>query len=372
MPEATETGVLQGDLLESAGVAPEGGVTQPEAPTGNEAAPKTDANHAESSPAEGVKTPSPLDAVMKALGREAESEASPAEGSEAQDQDTSKPKDEAAAAEDALQQPIPESEDAKLPFAKHPRFKQLLTQRNEFKAKAEQYDAKLKDLEPKAQHFDQLTKYAASANFTSEDFRDLLHMGRLMKNDPIAFYEAFKGQWGEIERMVGARLPDDLQRKVNDGLIDEESAQELARKRGEAAMNGERVERITKQTAQQREQAERQALERQQQELVTGLQNTANRWEAQWKGSDPDYAIKQPLVQEKIELAVFRTPPTSAEEALAIFNKAKAEVDAQIKRLRPAPSKVSPTGSGTSVNARGTPRDPVDAAMMALENMGSR
>ena len=365
MAEATEGGE-QGDLLATA--APEGGVEAPETPAGSEAAPITDAS-AESSPAEGVKKPSQLDAVMKALGVDEGAEASPAAESASQDKDTS---DGAAAPADEATPAAQESEDAKLPFAKHPRFKQLLTQRNEFKAKVSEYDAKLKALEPKAQHFEQLTQYAAAANFTSKDFQDLLHMGRLMKNDPIAFHEAFKAQWAEIEQLVGARLPDDLERKVNDGLIDEESARELARKRSEAALNGERVERITRQTAEQREAAERQTQERQQQDLVSGLQSTANRWEQQWKVSDPDYAIKQPLVQEKIELALFKKPPTSAEEALAIFNQAKSEVDAQIKRLRPTPGSVRPTGSGTSVNARGVPKDPLDAAMAALENMGSR
>lgn len=370
MPGATETGGEQGDLL-AAAATPEGGVETPETPAGSEAAPVTDAQPSASSTDEGVKKPSQLDAVMKALGRDAGTEASPAAESEDQDKDTPDPDGKAAPADEAQPAAL-EGEDAKLPFARHPRFRQLLTQRNEFKAKATEVEAKLKALEPKAQHFEQLTQYAVAANFTSKDFQDLLHMGRLMKNDPIAFHEAFRGQWAEIEKLVGARLPDDLERKVNDGLMDEESARELARKRGEASLNGERAERITRQTAQEREQAASQAQERQQQELVSNLQSTANRWEAQWKGSDPDYAIKQPLVQEKIELALFKKPPATAEEALAIFNQAKKEVDEQIKRLRPATAPIRPTGSGTSVNAKGVPKDPIDAAMMAIENMGSR
>jgi hypothetical protein len=370
MAEATEGGE-QGDLL-AAAAAPEGGVETPEAPAGSEAAaPVTDAQPSASSTDEGVKKPSQLDAVMKALGREDGAEASPAAESEDQDKDTPDPDGKAAPADEAPPAAL-EGEDAKLPFARHPRFRQLLTQRNEFKAKASEIEAKLKVLEPKAQHFEQLTQYAVAANFTSKDFQDLLHMGRLMKNDPIAFHEAFKSQWAEIEQLVGARLPEDLERKVNDGLIDEESARELARKRGEASLNGERAERITRQTAQEREQAASRDHERQQQELVSNLQGTANRWEAQWKGSDPDYAIKQPLVQEKIELALFKKPPASPEEALAIFNQAKKDVDEQIKRLRPPPGSVRTTGSGTSVNAKGVPKDPIDAAMMAIENMGSR
>ncbi len=358
MAEATEGAGEHGDLLAGA---------IPDAQSSDSSPDKTDVAAA-SSAVEGGKQPSQLDAVMAALGDRAE--ASPAEETAGQDKDTSKPE---GAAEDA-EQPV-DGEDAKLPFSSHPRFKQLLArdkERRQLKAEIEPMRTRVTELEPKAKHFDALTNYAKQAGFTQDDFTNLLHLGRLMKNDPIAFHKAFAPHWSEIETMVGERLPADLQQKVEAGTIDEETARELARKRGEAALAGGRVERMTAQSAQERQEADRQAAERQTTELISSLQASANAWEAQWKSSDPDYAKKQPLVQERIELALYKSPPKTVDEAVSLFNKARKDVEAQIGQLLPARQSIRPMNSGTSVQTQGAPKNELDAAMIGLENMGRR
>lgn len=366
MPEGTEVTGQQGDLL--AGASTEGAVKAPESTTGNQAATGTDVAAA-SSAAEGGKQPSQLDAVMAALGDGAD--ASPAAGTVGQDKDTLKPEGDAAA-QDA--EPA-ESEDAKLPFATHPRFKQLLAhskERKQLKAEVEPLRARVAELEPKAKTADSISNYAKQAGWTQEFFSNLLHMGRLMNDDPIAFYDAFKDQWGQIETMVGTRLPPDLQQKVNDGLMDEGSARELARQRSEAQLANTKLQRHTTQTAQERAEGVKREEQRQLEEFSNAAAGAASAWEKQWKSSDPDYAIKQPRVMKAIKLLMYENPPKSVEDAVALCNTARKEVEDDIRQLRPIPQAIRPNGSGTSVNAQGQPKDAVDAAMMALERMGSR
>lgn len=362
----TEVTVVPDVATDPAAPAATTDVQLPESSTGETAG--LDGSAASSAEGEQDQPKSELDAVLKALGRDPKPDgASPApENAEGKEQ----PKPAAAAVPDESAEPDAAA-DGKLSFANHPRFKQVLSQRARFKADAEKSAQRMKDLEPKAQHFDKLTQYAKSAGFTGEDFQNLLHMGRLMKNDPISFHEAFKAKWSEIETMVGTRLPPDLQMDVDGGHITAERAQELTLSRTKAELAEGRLRHFTRQTAAEHEAAE---SDRQQQAVETAINASgasASGWERQWKGSDPDYAKKQPHVKSRISeklmpLLVEGKIPTQG-EVLQICNDARKEVEAEMRAWFPQRTNIRTPNSGTTVDPKGEPANELAVARASLE-----
>lgn len=337
----------------------------PDSSTGETAV--TDGSAASSAEGGQDQPKSELEAVLKALGRDPKPEgASPApENAEGKE-----PAKAAATVTDENSEPDAAA-DGKLPFANHPRFKQVLSQRARFKADAEKHAQTLKDLEPKVRHFDSIVSFATESGWTQEYFQDLLHMGRLMNTDPISFYEAFKGQWSKIEEMVGAKLPADLQKQVTDGLLNPAAAKEVALLRTKSALSESNLRTINERNERSRQAAEK---DRQQQEIETAINASgasASGWERQWKGSDPDYAKKQPHVKSRISeklmpLLVEGKIPTQA-EVLQICNDARKEVEAEMRAWLPPRGTIRTPNSGTTVDPKGEPANELAIARQALE-----
>jgi hypothetical protein len=377
---ATEDAVSgdQADLLEplAAGTEGDGGSQesqQSDASTDDQSS--TDVADAEASTADGVKeAETPLEAVMAALGDDApdpspgsESEGKDTEQSEAKVAEGKEAKADDAEADDTDQEPEAQhAEDKLLPFADHPRFKQLLArdrERKQLKEELEPLKVQVTTLEPKAKHYDDIVKYAQQSNFGKDDFTNLLEMGRLMKNDPIAFHKAFQPHWAKIEEQAGARLPEDIQKRVTEGLLDPESAAELAKQRAQAQVSSVQASRATQQLSADREQTQRNDTERQQNERVNAIGSSVTAWEKQWKTSDPDYSRKQPLVMDRVMRLLQETPPTSTEDALALCSKAKTEIEAHLRSAMPTKPSIRPSNSGPSVDTKGQPATALDAAM---------
>lgn len=333
-----------------------------------------DAAGSESS-TEGEQQPSPrevkLEAVMKALGRDpkATAEATPADASAVQDQSATDP-----AADPAVDVDPNAEQDAKLPFAQHPRFKQVLTQRARFKAEAETLKSSLTSLEPKAKNYDSIVNYARSAGMTQEFVGDLFHMGKLMLEDPIKFHESFKAEWERIETMVGARLPPDLAELVRAGKLAPEVAKETALLRTRTELAEGRHKRTTEQAAAEREAAEKASREREIEEMSTAVGNSVSGWDRQWKGSDPDYAIKQPYVRDRIEvrlnaLLAKGELPSNA-DLLKLCNEVKEQVTKELKAILPKPGAIRTPNSGTTVaETTAVPNSKLQVARLALERM---
>ncbi len=378
MPEVTEN-ADQGDLLDTANaVSDDAGSQESQSESSTDS---TDVS-ADSSSAQDVKEPkSPLEAVMAALGEDSTDDSSESDSVEASDESEAKDadatEDKAEETEVEAEADEPESdeqhaEDKKLPFAEHPRFKQLLArdrERRELKRELEPLKEKLAALEPKVKVYDDIVRFTQQARFTGDDFSNLLTMGRLMKSDPIAFYEAFKPHWDKIEQQAGARLPDDLAAKVESGVIDAETAAELARKRAEAKVSGDRASMTAREMRAQADKEQQAEEQRKQTEFVNAIGNSVTAWEKSWKSSDPDYAKKQPFVMDRVMRLLQQTPPKSVQEAVDMCNKAKKAIDSELRSTLPQKQPVRPTNSGTSVDTKGEPKSALEAAEMALARM---
>lgn len=313
--------------------------TEPGVDAGTDAI-SQDANPAESSDAEQVtkepdaKPASLLDAVKAASKADAAAQSS----SEAKTED----KPETVAEEPKVDGEKPEDvPEEKLPFHKHPRWMQM--------------NRALKDLEPKAQAFEKITKITSDAGLSSEEVDNGFEMMALLKSDPAKALERLRPIMHALEGITGARLPDDLQQRVVQGRADPETAQELAQARYLQAQQVQRQEH-------EAVQAQRQA--------ASAMASTVTTLEQQWQATDVDYGKKAPLVmaQARALMAEFGNP-VNAEQATQLVTEAKRRVDESIRAMVPARPQVR-TLTGGAVAPRATPRPTTLADAVRLAARG--
>lgn len=307
---------------------------------------------AESSTAnEGAKEPvSALEAVKEALKKtEPEPEQDKADG-KSEESPTEEGKSEKAADESKGDE---DEEDSKLPFHKHPRWQQMKAERDSLK----QQVAELGEVKSKAEVFDRLTGAVQTAGLSAEEFDTGFEIMRQMKLNPMAAMEMLRPFYEQLASMTGHILPDDLQDKVDNGILDQQTASEIALLRTNSTL-----------TKQQLERRDQQDQQRQVQETSAQLASAANNWESQFKKADPDYAKKQPLIQARAaELIQQHGRPRTAEHVAILLNQAKGDVDKYLKGLVPNREPVrTVTGGSSNGVATEKPKSSIDAVRLAL------
>ena len=92
-----------------------------------------------------------------------------------------------------------------VPFHKHPRFKEVIDQRNKYREGAEQYE--------------QITGFLAQNNLSAEEAAQGFQIMALMKNDPAAALDALSPFVQQLGIQSGITMPGDIQSKVEDGYL---------------------------------------------------------------------------------------------------------------------------------------------------------
>lgn len=248
------------------------------------------------------------------------------------------------------------------PFHQHPRWQEMVRERNQHREQAE-------SLKPKAQEYDKIQRFMDDNGLDVQEVARNLKLAALMKHDPIQARDQLAQQMEQLDTFAGYRLPEDLSREVEDGFISQERAQELARLRNQNQFTQRRAEE-TQQQAQQREQQLQQERQRTQAEGVLRDQVSAiNSWEERIKAQDPDYSLLQPTVHRELRLMVRDTPPRSTEEATQLVQKAYDNAKAEARRFRPRKQEVRPgpssSQSGANQGAGNQPASFMDAIRQA-------
>jgi hypothetical protein len=304
----------------------------------------TDANPAESSTVdEGAKEPVDLLSVVKsAVEKPAEAAESPAAEGEVEAEAEVPPEGETEA-----------EDDADLPFHNHPRFKQLVSERNEFREGHEQYG--------------RITGFMSEHGLSGEEFSQGMGvMAAIKSGDPTLLGQArdyFQNGLQILNERLGHVLPDDLRERVEDGLIDEDTARELAQSRA--------AETLRTTQAEEREAADSQAEEvRARTALATSLATAVDGWERATKAADPDYSRKAELVETMCHAIVKRTGqvPDTAEKAVALAKEAYAEVNRQFKALLPPRRPIETTPRGSSTPTKAEPKSLREAIAQAANS----
>jgi hypothetical protein len=239
--------------------------------------------------------------------------------------------------------------DADLPFHTHPRWKQLNEER---KALAAERDT----LQEPAQRYQNITSFMDQHRLTPEEVAQGFEVMALLKSGKAEDLQRVMSEWMEpnyvrLQQQLGGILPEDLKSQVDDGLMSEDAARELARLRAKDALT---AAQNTRQAEADEQSKAATAVQARAVEMATAV----NGWEEQIKSSDPDYAKKAEFVEAKVLAIVQRTgkPPANAQEAVALAKQAYDEVSSSFKSLLPKPKPVVPTPTGMSARVTTAPQ----------------
>jgi hypothetical protein len=222
-----------------------------------------------------------------------------------------------------------EGETEKLPFNDHPRWKQVLKERKDLKAK-------LEEANPLAETARGLQRFCQENNVSQDELTDALQLAALAKRDVTAFRRVMQERLEGFDIALGTKLPADLQKKVDDGKIDEDGAKEIAQARIQAkhAQNGQQS---AQQIAEQR--------------LHRDIGVAVDAWEASLKKGDPSWDSRRDTLQDRFLALCRENPPRNVQEAIQLAEKANTEVKKRFSKFAPKPQKrkvLSSTGSSTN------------------------
>jgi hypothetical protein len=269
-----------------------------------------------------------------------------------EDSSTPEAKTEESAEPDATAEGDDAEPDADVPFHNHPRFKELVAERNAFKEDAEQYR--------------NITTFMTQTGLVAEEVAEGFEVMALLKSgtpdDLSKARDWFATRLQFLDETLGHSLPEDLRLKIEDGLLDEATAKEVAQSRATTKLLQTQT---TEQRERQEQQRQQQVKQQTQQEMVTAVSS----WEADIKVQDPDYAAKKaPLVETQVRALIQERgkAPQSSAEALEYVKSAYARVNETLKSLVPKPKPMTPSPAGMSAAARPEPtslRGAVEAAL---------
>ena len=316
----------------------------PKEPQTPEAQPNQDAPEpAASSPAEGAKPNSLLDIVKSVVEPKEEKAAESPTREQAAEQTEGKPADSsnAPSSDGSDAKPSEEEPDEKLPFHKHPRWREVIAERDSYKADASQFRA--------------IADYMAQTRLTTDEVNKGFEIMSALKNNPLKAREMLADTMRQLDILAGEVLPQDLSQKVDAGDITPDAAKELARTRSELAI------------AQQQQQA---FLAAQQQQTAAtaqqGIKSAVDTWEQTVAAKDPDYEAKRQLVFKNIRLAHLENPARTPQEALAIAEAAYKDATETLKGLLPKRGTIkTPTSQQTIAQAKPQPKSLRDVVNLA-------
>lgn len=307
-----------------------------------------DANAAESSPADAqdAKEPVTLLSVIQDAVKAPEGEPSVAKDNQGQP--------EKAAAEGEAETPPDAAADpnADVPFHNHPRWKELLKER----------DA----LQEPARQFQQIETFMQANGLSADEVAEGYEVMALLKRgDAASFAKAL--EWFEprvqyLREQVGAVLPADLQQQVEDGFLDEDIAKELAESRAKLKLTDAERERAAERDAEAARATEAA-------QVGQRMAQAVNSWEEQIKATDPDYAKKSEMVETFARSMVQQNgkPPANEQEAVALVKAAYDKTNEVLRSVVPKPRPVTPSPTSMSAKTTAAPKTLREAIELGLQ-----
>jgi hypothetical protein len=230
-----------------------------------------------------------------------------------------------------------------VPFNKHPRWQQVIQQRNAYRDDAGRYQ--------------NIVKFGDENGLTGEDMAEALHIAALMKRDPMKAWEQMKPMVQDLATRAGVILPADLREMVQSGRLTQEAAKLVAteRAKAEALRAGSNLD---KQAAERRQQ---QIEMEKQQAAALAVRTTVSTWEAD-KRKDPDFGKLTEDLQARILFLQHRDgKPTTPEKVRQQLDQAYADVKKARQRMAPRrPDMIPVTGGSRGGNPGNSPETVLD------------
>lgn len=218
-----------------------------------------------------------------------------------------------------------------VPFHKHPRFQQLVQQRNAYKTGHDEYA--------------KLTNFLNDTGLAPKDAAEILEIRALMKGNPAEAWKHLKPMVQQLLADAGELLPADLQQRVKKGEMTREAAMELSRLRA-AQTIGQRASEHEQTVSQQR--AQREAVQARVSAVVA--------WERE-QSKDPTFVAMQEDVQKEL-LWIHKRDGVAGDPDSAV-KQAQAAWDAVRKRAKataPARKPVTPVTGGRGAGGNNAPQ----------------
>jgi hypothetical protein len=216
-------------------------------------------------------------------------------------------------------------------------------------------------MRPVAEIGQQLQNYAQENSLSSDDVVFALDLASMVaRGDMAGFYQVISPLVRHAQELTGVVLPPDLQGMVDQGQMTPDVAHQFAKTRFEKVNY---------------EAQNRQIQQRQQVEQVTQVRGDVQRsvaaFEQRLMANDPDYKAKAEMVRRTAQaiLAEHGGQISSAQEAVAITQRAYDEVNKQFRRLQPTARPTSPTPGISNPQTpvtRAAPKNMMEAALSGL------
>lgn len=230
-----------------------------------------------------------------------------------------------------------ETDDSKLPFHNHPRWKQVIGQNQELTREVE-------TLKPAAEQFEKIDAFMSEHQLTHEEVGEgFIIMAMMKSGDPRGLQKLMEAH-DKLALALGEKLPADLQEQVESGAITEAAAKELSLSR---VKTGRLEQDATKRQEQETRQREQDAATN----LANECKAATTKWETEARAKDPDFAKKEKAVA-RFARAIMQEKgfPKSAEAAVQIIKDAYAEVNQEFKSALPQKQPVARVPSASSQN----------------------
>ena len=237
----------------------------------------------------------------------------------------------------------PKSEDYKdVPFNKHPRFRSLVSEKNELKETVGKLQSDSEKLQNDSEQYAKITNFIEKNNLSAKDSVEGFKIMAAIRNNPDHAYKMLAHHLGNMSKVTGRSIPEDIQSKVDDGFLDEDAARELSQTRAKLA-------RVQNQRKVDHAKTEKQNSA-QQSDMLTGALQT---WGETTLAKDVDFSLKQEEFNDRVVALVNeRGQPRTQADVLGLVEDAYATVNERFKARQPQPSAMK-TATGGKLS--GTP-----------------
>lgn len=179
----------------------------------------------------------------------------------------------------------------------------------------------------------------------------------LVARDPAKAIPVLENVLHQLRAKTGDALPEDLGREVDQGLISQARAKELAL----ARLERQRLER-------QASDGERRWAEQRRADTVQAVNAATQAWFSETATREPDLPMLRKLLSERIQAIAMRDGmPSDAAGARAMADRALRELRADLKLLAPRRAAISALpSSGSALPTRSRPNSALDAVVSGL------
>lgn len=242
------------------------------------------------------------------------------------------------------------------PFHQHPRWREVQDELRKARREAEEAKSEIERLKS-------IARPLLEGELDQETVERAIELAKKLREDPRKIVEELAPEVERAAIAAGEKLPEDLEREVDEGLITPERAKELARLRLEIEGREAALKAAQAQTVQAR---------------LRDVAGAVSERERQLLATDPDYAKVRPIVTRLYEHAV-RTALDRGQDildkawALETLERVTSEVLTLMRGARSQPAvPPPPTTKSRTATTVDRPKTLADLVKREIEQWSSR